>query len=92
MRSEEEGGEGAKCWKEKCPKANLNLSGVAHLPVHIYNHKPKAMILFFKNSVIFWAYHYQSWRNIISVVKFYPFSTMDLSLKIQYQHLLNCGK
>ncbi|KNZ53637.1 hypothetical protein VP01_317g3 [Puccinia sorghi] len=29
----------------------------------------------------------QSWKKIISIVKFYLFSTMDPSLKSQYQHL-----
>ncbi|KNZ49258.1 hypothetical protein VP01_5115g1, partial [Puccinia sorghi] len=43
MSSEEEGGEGA----------NLNLSGVAHLPVHISNPEPNAMNQFFKNFITF---------------------------------------
>ncbi|KNZ64697.1 hypothetical protein VP01_10037g1, partial [Puccinia sorghi] len=48
--------------------ANLNLSGIAHLP-----------------SFIFWAD--QSWKKIIANDKFYPFSTMDPSLKSRYQNL-----
>ncbi|KNZ52889.1 hypothetical protein VP01_340g9 [Puccinia sorghi] len=66
-------------------KANLNLSGVAHLPVHISNPEQNAMIGFFKNSFILWAD--QSWKNIIEVFKFYPFSTLGPSLKAEYQSL-----
>ncbi|KNZ56399.1 hypothetical protein VP01_2412g4 [Puccinia sorghi] len=57
-----------KFWKEKSLKANLNLSGVAHI-----------------HSFIFWPY--ESWKNIIDVVKSYTFATMNPSLKSQYQHL-----
>ncbi|KNZ61618.1 hypothetical protein VP01_13786g1, partial [Puccinia sorghi] len=66
--------------------ANLNLSGIAHLPVHISNTKTDSMMQFFNNSFICWAD--QSWKKIIAIVKFYPFSTMDPSLKSQYQHLI----
>ncbi|KNZ53040.1 hypothetical protein VP01_3360g1 [Puccinia sorghi] len=60
--------------------ANLNFSGNAHLPFHISNTNP-AMICFFNKSFICWAY--QSRKRIIAIVKFYPFSTMDPSLKSQ---------
>ena len=75
----------ARCRKEKRLKANLNLSGVAHLPVHISNPNPNAKIQFFDKSFICWAD--QSRENIIAVVKFHPFSTMDPALKSQYQRL-----
>jgi len=75
----------AKCRKEKRLKANLNISGDTHLPVHISNPNPKAMIRFFNKSFICWAD--QSRNNVIAVVKFHHFSTMDPSLKSRYQSL-----
>ena len=75
----------AKCQKERRLKANLNLSGVAHLPVHISNPNPNAMIRFFNKSFICWAD--QSRETVVAVVKFHPFATMDPSLKSQYQRL-----
>ncbi|KNZ60410.1 hypothetical protein VP01_1558g3 [Puccinia sorghi] len=67
----------------KCVHIALTLglvSGFAHLPVHISNPNPNAMIQFFNKSFILCD---QSWKKIIAVVKFYPFSTMDPSLKAQ---------
>ncbi|KNZ45627.1 hypothetical protein VP01_7971g1, partial [Puccinia sorghi] len=58
----------AKFQKERQLNANMNLSGVEHLP-----------------SFIFWAD--QSLKKIIAIVKFYPLSTMDPSLKSRYQRL-----
>ncbi|KNZ63916.1 hypothetical protein VP01_10857g1, partial [Puccinia sorghi] len=74
-----------KFQEERQINANLNLSGIAHLPFHISNTNPNSMIQFFNEPFIFWAD--QSWEKIISVVKLYPFSTMDTSLKSRYQHL-----
>ncbi|KNZ56109.1 hypothetical protein VP01_2495g2, partial [Puccinia sorghi] len=45
----------SKCQKERRLNANLNLSGVAHLPVHISNPNPNAMIQLFNKSFICWA-------------------------------------
>ena len=75
----------AKCRKEKRLEANLRFAGVGHLPVHISNPNPKAMIRFFNRSFICWAD--QTRKNIIAIVKFQPFSTMHPSLKSQYQCL-----
>ncbi|KNZ58215.1 hypothetical protein VP01_1974g5 [Puccinia sorghi] len=55
-----------KFWKEKFLKANLNISGVSHLPLHIYNPNPNAMIQLFNKSFILWAD--KSWKKIIDVI------------------------
>ncbi|KNZ52996.1 hypothetical protein VP01_3376g2 [Puccinia sorghi] len=75
----------AKCWKQKRLKANVSISVVENLPVNISNPNPKSIILLFDKSFICWAD--ESWKNIVAVVKFHPFSTMDTSLKSQYQLL-----
>ncbi|KNZ62069.1 hypothetical protein VP01_13183g1 [Puccinia sorghi] len=71
--------------KERRLNANLKLSGISHIPVHISNTNPNSMICFFNKSFIDWAD--QSQKKIIAIVKFYPFSTMDLFLKSGTQRL-----
>ncbi|KNZ54390.1 hypothetical protein VP01_295g3 [Puccinia sorghi] len=72
---------------ERCLNANLNLSRVSHHPFHISNPNHNAKICFFNKSFNSWED--ESRKNMISVFKFHPFSTMDLSLKFQiYQNLI----
>jgi hypothetical protein len=77
-------------WDKNHQETNIKYSGETQTCAPVSNFNPNARIQLMCNLFICWAD--PSHKKVISVIKLHPFSTMDPSLKAQYeffsQHLI----